>query len=170
MKKLTAIVLTVTMLFSCIPAFAAPFGGPRVSVVIHDAVAAGESLYGSLTFYTPNGVSKGLRISEDNFSISGTGKARIADIGELTTGDGMTYTAKFRLVADYPGEVKLLFKTGEFYDSAGIPNIGSVPKFIDIKIFNTDGEKSGEKMSEAEYFITVLIAPFWYLFHVIGLI
>lgn len=170
MKKLAAITLVFAMLFPCITAFAAPFGGPRVSVVIHDAVMAGESLYGSLTFYTPNGVSENLRIFEDNFSISGTGKASITDIGELTTGNGMTYTANFRLVAEYPGEIKLTFKNSEFFDGAGLPNIGSVPKYIDIKIFSTDGDKAGEKMSEAEYLLTVMIAPFWYLLHVIGLV
>lgn len=171
MKKLIAVMLVFAVLCPWITAFAAETGyPPRVSVVIHDAVMAGESLYGTLMFYTPNGVSKNLRISEENFSISGTGRARITDIGELTTVDGMTYTARFRLVAEYPGEIKLAFKNSQFSDRAGLWNTGSVPKYIDIKIFNTDGDKADEKMTESEYFITVIIAPFWYVLHLLGIV
>ena len=177
MKKLLKICLSLILTLSvCFCAFfsincssvAAP---PQVSLVFsREAVPVGETFGVSGIVYSEAGFTNNFRLSETCVSVSGTGKATVSDFTMKDT-EGLTRTFSFKLTATYPGEIKVYIEIGSAIDRNGNSNSSpSVPKGIDIKIFNTEGEKAYQKMSEAEYFFTVLIAPFWSFLHSLGLV
>ena len=133
------------------------------------AVPAGESIGGACLISSDNGFRDDLRLSADYFEISGTGKVELSDFS--TTVNGNTAVAYFKITGTYPGEAKISIKPYTVYDKAGNCNSsGTVPARVDVKIFNTQGDAAYEKMSEFEYLVTVIVAPFWDLLHKIGLV
>ncbi|MBP3697192.1 MAG: hypothetical protein J6J45_06565 [Clostridia bacterium] len=168
-KKFFTLTLVLTLFFvSAVPAFAYSSAQPRASLVAPEALAVGESVYCSCGFYSINGISN-VELDEDDFYISGTGKAVLSDF-QTQVSDGLTVTVKFKLTATYPGQIKIATKPDAVFDNAGIVSTGSVPKFIDAKIFNVEGENAHIKMTDREFMLTLFVAPFWYLLNLIGLV
>lgn len=173
-KKLFAYMLALNLVFAgnsavSLSAFAAGISPPRATVVACEALPVGKSVYCTCGFYSANGFYNNINLSENHFDISGTGKVVLSDFQTFYS-DGLTVTVRFKLTATYPGQVKLAFKEHAIHDKAGLGCIGSVPRFIDVKIFNVEGENAYVKMTGIEFYLTILAAPLWYLLHLCGLV
>lgn len=169
MKKFLSFSLAVALAFvSVVPVFAYSSAQPRASLVAPEALAVGDTVMCSCGFYSINGISN-VELSEEDFTLSGTGKAVLSDF-QTWYSDGLTVTVSFKLTATYPGQIKIAVKPDAVFDNAGIMSTGSVPKFVDAKIFNVEGEKAHIKMTDREFWLTFFVAPFWYLLHLVGLL
>lgn len=162
-KSVLAIVMAVIVLASLgIPVFAYSIAQPRPSVITVDAVPVGEIFSCSFVVYSANGFPENFVLREDNIEIKGSGKADIIYI-ETTSNMGQTVSGCFKLKATYPGQITVAIKAVSFCDSAGIYNVGSVPRRVDLKIFNIEGKNAYEKMTDFEVYLTYFAAPFWSL-------
>ena len=138
----------------------------RSHLILQRAIPVGESIWGYVALYSPNGFPVGIKLNENCFEISGTGKAVLSDFEtDWYESNATNISGRFKLTGTYPGEVRVSLKFGCLQDNNCIPNTNSLYSYVDIKLFNTEGEKAHERMSEPEYFFTVLIAPFWYIFN-----
>lgn len=160
-----AVIITVSSFLSAY-SVAAP---PRATLGAAEALPVGESVMCSCVIYSANGFSDSFSMNGNYFEISGTGDAQLSDF-EIFTADGLTVTIRFKLTGTYPGEVKLSLKEEHCFDRAGLMAQPVIPKYIDIKLFNTEGENANKKMTETEYFFTVMVAPFWRLLNLIGIL
>lgn len=169
-KILSAAVCVILIIATCLYSFAYTHRSPTASLVISsEAVPVGESISGAVVFYSANGFGRVI-LNENNFKISGTGKVELSDF-KTNYSDGLTVTVGFKVTATYPGQVKINLMPDSVFDLAGMPNTtNTVPKFVDIKIFNTEGENANIKMTDREYIFTLIVAPFWYVLHQIGLV
>lgn len=171
-KKAISVILVFALLSATLISASAvtPLSTPSCSIrSFQRAVPAGESIGGACIISSDNGFRDDLRLSADYFEISGTGKVELSDFS--TTVNGNTVVAYFKITGTYPGEARIQIKPDTVYDKAGICNTtNTVPVFVDVKLFNTEGEEGYEKMSEFEYLITVIVAPFWSLLRRIGLV
>lgn len=172
MKKAISLFLVFALLSATLISASAvtPLSTPSCSIrASYRAVPAGESMGGVCLICSDNGFRDDLRLSADYFEISGTGKVELTDF--FTTVNGNTVTVHFTITGTYPGEAKILIKPDTVYDKAGMCNTtNTVPIFVDVKIFNTDGDEAHEMMSEFEHFVTVMVAPIWSLLRKIGLV
>lgn len=164
MKKLTAIFLTLAILCLPVPCFAAPTAPPRASVVCLEAIPVGKTFTCSFLVYSANGFSSTFKLRPGDIEITGNGKAEIVSV-ETISNSGQYVNGNFKLKATYPGKIRVYIKGGTFRDSEGVYNIGSVPRSVDLKIFNIDGENAYEKMTDFEYYLTYFVAPFWSVFN-----
>ncbi len=138
----------------------------RSNLILQRAVPVGESIWGYIALYSPNGFPVGIELNENCLEITGTGKAVLSDFEtDWYESNATDISVRFKLTGTYPGEVRVSVKSVCLQDSNCIPNTNSLYSYVDIKLFNTEGEKAHERMSEPEYFFTVLIAPFWYIFN-----
>ena len=168
-KKVFAVTLVLVLLFvSVVPSFAYSIAQPRASLVAPEALAVGDTVMCSCGFFSINGINI-VEVNEYDFTLSGTGKAVLRDF-QTWHSDGLTVTVTFKLTATYPGQIKIAVKPEAVFDNAGIMSTGSVPKYIDAKIFNVKGENAYIKMTDREFWITYFVAPFWYLLHLVGLV
>lgn len=163
--KIAAIVMAVLISASLSStSFAYSNASPRPSVITVEAVPVGETFTCSFVVYSANGFPQDFVLREDNIEIKGTGKADIVYI-ETTSNTGLTVSGGFKLKATYPGQITVAIKYKSLCDSAGNYNTSCMPRKVDLKIFNIDGENAYEKMTDFEAYLTYFAAPFWSLFN-----
>ena len=170
MKKFVSLFLVFALLtVMLVPAFAS-YDGPSCSIGASSrAVPIEKTIGGACVLFSPNGFKDNLRLSADYFEITGTGKVELSNFRTIVNDTGVS--VNFTITGTYPGQARILIKPDTVYDKAGIGNTtNTVPIFVDVKIFNTEGEAGYERMSDFEYLVTVIVAPFWDLLHKIGLV
>ena len=169
-KSVLAIVLAVLVSASLwIPVFSYSYYQPRPSVITVEAVPVGETFGCSFVIFSENGFHELFELREDNIEIKGSGKADIVYI-ETTSNMGQTVSGGFKLKATYPGQITVAIKNDSLCDIAGIYNIGSMPKRVDLKIFNINGENRYKEMTDFETYLTYFVAPFWSLFNLTNIL
>ncbi len=172
-KVVLSVVLSLIVVISAIVPASASIHVPRATIIIgqnYEGIAAGETVNCLLNVYSENGFNYNFRLSELDFEYRGSAKVRFSDFETFICSDKQ-FQVKFKITGVYPGTGKVHLKPYTFCDKAGIENGSTtIPRKLDVKIFNTEGEKAHEQMSTPETWLTLFVAPFWGLLDKVGMV